>query len=93
MIDDNLSWKSHTFHILKIVSKYISIVRRIRSFLSQESRHTLYNTFALPYLSYFTFVWGDWNNINLESLFILQKKVIRTCTNFLPGWNTQLHSL
>ena len=28
-------------------------------------------------------MWGDKNNTNLESLFILQKKVIRTCTNSL----------
>ena len=51
--------------------------------LSQDSLQTLYNTLVLPYLSYCTLVWGNKNNTNLESLFILQKKVIRTCTNSL----------
>lgn len=83
LIDNNLSWKSHTSHICKIVSKYNGIFRKIRTYLNQVSLHTLYNTLVLPYLSYCTLVWGDKNNTNLESLFILQKKIIRTCTNSL----------
>ena len=82
-IDENLSWKSQTSHISKIVSKYNGIIRKIRPYLNQDSLHTLYNTLVLPYLSYCILVWGDKNNTYLESLFILQKKVIRTCTNSL----------
>ena len=81
LIDDNLSWKSHTNHITKIVSKYNGIIRKVRPFLNKDSLHTLYNTLALPYLSYCTIVWGERNNSNLDSLFITQKKIIRTCTN------------
>ena len=83
LIDNNLSWKSHTSHISKIVSKYNGIIRKIRPYLNQDSLQTLYNTLVLPHLSYCTLVWGNENNANLESLFILQKKVIRTCTNSL----------
>ena len=79
LIHNHLSWKSHTSPISKIVSKYNGIIRKIRSYLNQDSLQTLYNTLVLPYLSYCTLVWGD----NLESLFILQIKVIRTCTNSL----------
>ena len=80
LIDNNLSWKSHTSHISKIISKYNGIIRKIRPYLNQYSLRTLYNTLVLPYLCYCTLVWGDKNKTNLESLFILQKKVIRTCT-------------
>ena len=80
LIDNSLSWKAHTNHITKIVSKYNGIIGKVRPFLNKESLHTLYNTLVLPYLIYFTLVWGDKNNANLESLFITQKKVIRTCT-------------
>ena len=80
LIDNNLSWKAHTNHITKIVSKYNGIIRKVCPFLNKESLHTLYNTLVLPYLTYCTLVWGDKNNANLESLFITQKKVIRTCT-------------
>ena len=80
LIDSNLTWKAHTSHISKIVSKYNGIIRKIRQFLNIESLHTLYNTLVLPYLSYCTLVWGDNNNSNLNSLFLQQKKIIRTCT-------------
>ena len=59
LIDENLSWKSHTSHISKIVSKYNGIIRKIRPYLNQDSLHTLYNTHVLPYLSYCTLVWDD----------------------------------
>ena len=81
LIDNNLSWKSHTNHITKLVSKYNGVIREVRPVLNKDSLHTLYNTLVLPYLSYCTIVWGDRNNSNLDSLFITQKKIIRTCTN------------
>ena len=74
LIDNNLSWKAHTSHITKIVSKYNGIIRKVRPYLNQDSLHTLYNTLVLPYLSYCALVWGDKSNANLESLFLLQKK-------------------
>lgn len=83
LIDDNLSWHSHTTHVSKIISKYNGIIRKIRSFLPEKSVHTLYNTFILPYLSYCAIIWADRNNSNLDSLFLLQKKSIRICTNSL----------
>ena len=83
LIDSNLSWKAHTTHITKIISKYNGIIRKVRPFLNIDSLHTLYNTLVLPYLSYCTIVWGDKNNSNLNSLFIAQKKIIRTCTKSL----------
>ena len=81
LIDNNLPWKAHTNHITKIVSKYNGIIRKVRPFLNKDFLHTLYNTLVLPYLSYCTIVWRDKNNSNLDSLFITQKKIIRTCTN------------
>ena len=83
LIDCNLSWTSHTDHISKIVSKYNGIIRKVRQFLPLTSLVTLYNTLVLPYLSYGALIWADPNNSNLESLFLLQKRVIRTCTNSL----------
>ena len=92
LIDENLSWKSHTSHISKIVSKYNGIIRKIRPYLNQDSLHTLYNTLVLPYLSYCTLVWGDKNNTNLESLFILQKKVIRNaCRRLYLGFSRDFY--
>ena len=41
LIDNNLTWKAHTSHIAKIVSKYNGIIRKVRPFLNRESLHTL----------------------------------------------------
>ena len=81
LIDCNLSWKSHTTHITKIVSRYNGIIRKIKPYLNKTSLLTLYNTLVLPYLSYCTMIWGDRNNSHLNTLFLMQKKIIRTCTN------------
>ena len=56
LIDNHLSWKSHTTHISKMISKYNGIIRKIRPYLNQDSLHTLFNTLVLPYLSYCTCV-------------------------------------
>ena len=83
LIDDDLSWTSHTQHISKIVSKYNGVIRKVKPFLPPDSLVTLYNSLVLPYLSYGAIVWADNNNAHLHSLFLLQKRVIRTCTNSL----------
>ena len=81
LIDDDLSWKSHTSHVTKIVSKYNGIFRRIKPFLPLDVLSTLYNTLVFPYLNYCAITWADKNNANLHSLFLMQKRIIRTCTN------------
>ena len=41
LINNNLTWKGHTSHITKTVSKYNGIIRKVRPFLNSESLHTL----------------------------------------------------
>lgn len=83
LIDDDLSWNSHTSHVIKIVSKYNGIIRKVRPFLPTDSLFTLYNTLVFPYLNYCAILWADKNNSHIQSLFLMQKKIIRTCTNSL----------
>ena len=83
LIDCNLSWTSQTLHLSKIISKYNGIIRKVRAFLPLHSLKTLYNSLILPYFSYGAMIWADPNNANLDSLFLLQKRAIRTCTNSL----------
>ena len=54
LIDNNLSWKAHTYHITKIVSKYNGIIRKVK--INKDFLHTLYDSLVLPYLSYCTIV-------------------------------------
>ena len=91
LIDDNLAWQSHTTHISKIISKYNGIIRKVRPNLPDHTLHTLYNTFILPYLSYCAIIWADNNNSHLDSLFLLQKKSVRICTNSVWLAHTDPH--
>jgi hypothetical protein len=42
---------------------------------------TLYNTLVYPYLQYGAMIWADNNNSHRDSIFLLQKRLVRTCTN------------
>ena len=64
-----------------LVSKYNGIIRKVRPFLNEDSLHTLYNTLVLP-IYHIVQLYGETKiTLNLDSLFITQKKIIRTCTN------------
>ena len=41
----------------------------------------LYNTLIHPYLSYCNIIWGSAKVSSLNSLFLLQKRAVRMCTN------------
>jgi len=95
LIDNDLSWSSHTSHVTKIVSKYNGIIRKVKPYLPSDSLITLYNTLVFPYLNYCAIIWADKNNSHLHTLFLMQKKIIRTCTNslWLAHTDPLFHSL
>ena len=81
LIDDNLNWRSHTTHVCNIISKYNGIIRKVKQFLPSESLSTLYNTLVYPYINYCAIIWADNNNSHRDSILLLQKRIVRTCTN------------
>ena len=82
LIDDNLSWKTHdTTHVCNIISKCNGIIRKLRQFLPSDSLPTLFNTLVYPYINYCAIIWADNNNSHRDSILLLQKRIVRTCTN------------
>lgn len=77
MIDNKLSWKTHIRHITTKVSKSLAIMNRVKHVLDYHALHTLYCSLILPYLTYCVEVWGNNYKTSIQSLFHLQKKVIR----------------
>ena len=71
---------THLSTCSKIVSKFNGIIRKLRQYLPLHSLKTRYISHILPYLSYGVMIWADSNNSNLDSMFLLQKRVIRSCT-------------
>jgi hypothetical protein len=77
IIDSNLNWKPHIEHIKSKISKQIGIFCRIRHYVPPCILKTLYNTLILPHFSYGILTWGKTYPTHLNSLYILQKKIIR----------------
>ena len=77
ILDDKLSWKSHTINICKIISRNIGIINKLKWFLPQTVLLTLYSTLVLPYLNYGILAWGNSMATQLQKILLLQKKVMR----------------
>lgn len=80
MIDSKLTWKSHIDYMSSKLSKCVGILAKCRKTLYKSALISLYYSFAYPYLIYCNHVWGNNYQINLEKIFILQKKLIRIVT-------------
>ena len=77
-----------TFHgnpyyssVCNIISKYNGIIRKVRQFRPSDSLPTLFNTLVYPYINYCAIIWADNNNSHRDSILLLQKRMVRTCTN------------
>ena len=99
IIDDQLKWNKHNNEQCKTISRSISLLKRARQFVPQETLLTMYNSFVLPHFSYCSTIWHDGNNTNMDKLYKLQKRAARvitgsqydersteTCNNL--SWNT-----
>ena len=80
MIDSKLSWKQHVTFIKSKISKSIGILCRAKKVLRTDSLVTLYNSFVYPMFSYCLEIWGRSYKVNIESLFRMQKKIVRIVT-------------
>ena len=78
IIDHRLSWKSHINLVKRKMSKTTAIIYRSREILNQNSLYLLYCSLIIPYMTYCVEIWGNTYRTNLNPIFILQKRVIRT---------------
>ena len=80
-MDDRLTWKYHITELSKKLSKSIGIIFKMKTLCPQRVSVSLYYALVQSHLSYGACVWGNADNIYLNKLRILQKKVIRTIAN------------
>ena len=57
-IDKQLSWDRHIDHVNSILIRGIKILRKLRSYLQQDSLKSTYNSFLKLYMEYGTLAWG-----------------------------------
>ena len=79
-IDSNLSWKDHIDYVCKKVKRSISVLSKLRHFVTTTVLKTLYYSLVYPFLIYGITVWGNTYQTTLNPLYLLQKKVVRIIT-------------
>ena len=77
-IDKRLSWDRHIEHINSKLNRGIGILRKLRSYLQQDSLRTIYNSFSKLYIEYGTPVWGGAPNKYLDKTDKCIKRSMRT---------------
>ena len=81
MIDNNLNFKSHIDNLVNKVSKLAGILYKIKDCFPISTKLMYYNSFVLPHLTYNILHWGGTNDVHLQSLVVLQKRIVRTIAN------------
>ena len=86
IINESLTWNEHIQTIKQKVSKSIGIIKRLQYKMPRSVLKILYTSMVAPYLEYCNIVWGIDRSVVFNSLFLLQKKIIRIITN--SKWNS-----
>ena len=77
IIDEKLNWSEHVTNLKIKLARGSRIIRKCRICFSIDTLLTLYYSFIYPYFTYCLEVWRGTNERNLNSIFILQKRIIR----------------
>ena len=79
-IDNELSWKYHIEQVASKISRMTGIMAKARHYLSLKTLQTIYDTMVQPYLTYCNIVWTSTYPTRLNSLFMIQKKIVKIMT-------------
>ena len=93
ILDSNLTWTDHYHNVTTSVSRAMGVLYKLKTYTYEEnSCNMLYNSLVLPHITYCNIVWGNSNQSKLNSILILQKKVLRICThsNYLSHYQSNI---
>ena len=76
-IDKNLNWSNHIKLIACKIAKGIGIINKIKYKVNKSTLIKLYYSFIYPFLIYGNIIWGNAAKQHLNSIHILQKRVVR----------------
>ena len=79
--DQNLTFKHHTSYLTNRLSQVASMLYSIRNFLPAFIQRILYFTHVNSILSYCITIWGGTKQTHLNSLILVQKRIIRIINN------------
>ena len=80
VIDCHLNWKAHVSMLTKKIKRNVGAISKIRHFVSSDILKNLYYSLVYPFLIYDLVVWGNTYFSSLNTLLLLQKRVVRLMT-------------
>ena len=90
-VDENLSWNDHYRHVSKKVSSYLWLLSKIKTYLPQEHRLLYYNSYIKPQFDYFSIIWSNSSNFNVNKINKLQRRACKLI--LLNDYNSLSESL
>ena len=81
IIDQYLSWFEHINTVRDKLAKDVGMLHVIHNYLPSECLLSVYNAFAMPYLTYCIELWGNARTTYLNPIKLLEKKCIRYICN------------
>ena len=80
LIDNKLTWKYHINHVNIKISQGISILSKLRNYVSDNILRMLFFTFINPHIDYGHLVWGNASITNLKAIKNKLDKAVRIMT-------------
>ena len=76
-IDELLNWRYHIKYVKAKLSKSAAVMYRCSQLVDRTTMHMLYCSIFMPYLTYCPDIWGNTYPTSVESINVLQKRVMR----------------
>ena len=80
LLDETLSFRFHLTELSKKLSRITGISFKFKHLLPSEVLKTLYYAMFFPFIQYGIVVWGLTHTSYLNSIYIIQKRVIKAVT-------------
>ena len=76
-VDDNVTWNFHFDFLSKMLSSYMWLLSKIRTYLSTEHRVLFYNAYMKPHLDYCSLIRSNTSNMSISKVSGLQRRSCR----------------
>ncbi len=77
LLDENLSWKKQLSEVAKMLARTCGMFFKIRHYVDVNVLICLYNSLFASFLPYGIVVWDFAYDLHLQSVLLLQKRIIR----------------
>lgn len=90
IVDSKMKWFEHIDHIIKKISPYIFILKRLRKYFDKSTLYIIYASYILSNIVYLNPIWSKAPQYSLNKLNIMHKKAIKIINNYPYMYPTSL---